>query len=86
MTKPKIQEMSNEDLLKRKKTTEVATGLLAGMLMVLLILALFLCVKKGFSRGLPFLIIFFSLSPIIAVNLAHVSAVKKELRTRSQVL
>lgn len=82
----KIQEMSNEALLKQKKTTVVATGALGAMLTVLLFIALFLCVKKGLSVGLPFVVICLSLSPIIAVNLANVSAVRKELKTRSQVL
>ena len=82
----KIQEMSKEALLKRKKITAVVTATLAGLLTILLIVALFLCFKKGFSTGLPFLIIPFGLSPILLININDVRVVRKELQTRDQVL
>ena len=82
----KIQEMSNEALLKRKKITEVVTATLVGLLTVLLIAALFLCFKKQLSIGLPLLIVPLSLSTIVFTNIADVSAVRKELQTRNQVL
>ena len=78
--------MSKEALLKRKKITEVVTATLAGLLTILLIVALFLCFKKGFSTGLPFLIIPFGLSPILLININDVRVVRKELQTRDQVL
>ncbi len=81
----KIQEMSNEALLKRKKTTEVVTGTLAGLLTVLLIAAVFLCFKQDLSIGLPLLIIPLALSPIVYININDVRVVKKELQTRNQV-
>jgi hypothetical protein len=86
MKSQKIQEMSNEALLKRKKATEVAAGALVGVLTVLLIMAILLCFKKGFSTGLPFLIIFFSLSSIVFITINDVRVVKKELQTRNQLL
>lgn len=82
----KIQEMSNEALLKRKKLTEVVTATLAGLLTILLIAALFLCFKKEFFIGLPLLMMPLSLSAIVFINIADVRAVKKELQTRDQVL
>lgn len=81
----KIQEMSNKALLKRKKTTEVVTAALAGLLTVLLIAAILLCFKKELSIGLPLLIIPLSLSTVVFTNIADVKAVKKELQTRNQV-
>lgn len=81
----KIQEMSNEALLKRKKTTVVVTATLAGLLTVLLIVALLLCVKQGFSTGLPFLVIVLSLSSIVFININDVRVVSKELQARGQV-
>ena len=82
----KIQDMSTEALLKRKKITEVATATLAGLLTVLLIAALFLCFKKDFSIGLPLLMIPLSLSAVVFTNIADVRAVRKELQIRNQVL
>jgi len=82
----KIQEMSDEALLKRKKTTEVVTGSLAGLLTVLLIAALFLCFNDQFTIGLPLLIIPLSLSTVVFMNIADVKAVRKELQTRNHVL
>ncbi|WP_245565310.1 redox-active disulfide protein 2 [Spirosoma spitsbergense] len=82
----KIQEMSNEALLKRKKTTEVVTATLAGLLTVLLIAAIFLCFKNQSSIGLPLLIIPLALSPILYININDVKVVKGELQTRKQVL
>ena len=82
----KIQEMSDEALLKRKKTTEVVTVTLAGLLTVLLIAAIFLCLNKQSSIGLPLLIIPLSLSTVLFTNINDVRAVKKELQTRHRVL
>lgn len=65
----KIQEMSNEALLKRKKTTEVVTATLAGLLTVLLIAALFLCFNKQSSIGLPLLMIPLALSSVLYINI-----------------
>ena len=83
MKSQKIQEMSSEALLKRKKTTEFATGVLAGMLMVLLVMAIHLCFTKSFSVGLPLLIVPLSLSSIVLISVADVKAVKRELQTRN---
>ncbi|WP_232326051.1 redox-active disulfide protein 2 [Spirosoma montaniterrae] len=82
----KIQEMSNEALLKRKKITEVATATLAGLLTVLLIAALFLCFTKELSIGLSLVIIPLALSPILYININDVRIVKRELQNRNQVL
>lgn len=86
MKSQKIQEMSNDALLKRKKTTQVVASTLAGFITVLLIMAIFLCFKKGLSVGLPFVVICFSLSSIVLITVADVKAVSKELQARNQVL
>lgn len=85
MKNQKIQEMSNEALLKRKKTTEVVTGALAALLTMLLMAALFLCVNNNLSVGLPLLMIPLSLSAILFINVADVKAVKKELDSRNLI-
>nr|WP_293838811.1 redox-active disulfide protein 2 [uncultured Arsenicibacter sp.] len=80
----KIQEMSNEALLKRKKTTEVVTAVLGGLLAVLLIAALFLCFNNQSSVGLPLLIIPLALSSVLFTNINDVRTVNRELQTRNQ--
>ncbi|GAB4023527.1 hypothetical protein GCM10028808_74180 [Spirosoma migulaei] len=83
MKSQKIQEMSNEALLKRKKTTEFVTGVLSGMLIVGVALAIFLWVKQGSSVALPLLVTFFALSPIVWINITDLRSVKRELQTRN---
>lgn len=78
-----IQELSNEALLKRKKTTELVTGLLAGMLLAGIALVLFLWAKQGSRVALPLLVTFLGLSPIVWINLTDLRSVKKELRARN---
>lgn len=84
MKSQKIEEMSSEALLKRKKLTEFVTGMLAGMLTVLLIMAIYLCFDKNLSVGLPLLVVPLALSSIVFISVADVRAVKKELQTRDQ--
>lgn len=85
MKSPIIQEMSNEALLKRKKTTEVVTAALGGLLSLLLMAALFLCFNQQASIGLPLLMIPLALSSVLYTNINDVRVVKKELQARGQV-
>ena len=78
--------MSSEALLKRKKTTEVVTATLAGLLTLLLIAALFLCFNKESSVGIPLLIVPLALSPILYINFNDVKVVKRELQARNEVV
>ncbi|MBN8823468.1 MULTISPECIES: redox-active disulfide protein 2 [unclassified Spirosoma] len=83
----KIEEMSNEALLKQKKTTELATGILAGMLLALLVMVVFLATKKGLnatSIGLG--VIPFAFMPILFINWNNLKAIKKELSSRENLV
>ncbi|WP_080057912.1 redox-active disulfide protein 2 [Spirosoma aerolatum] len=83
----KIEEMSNEALLKHKKTTEIATGMLAGMLLALLVMVVFLATKKGLnatSIGLG--VIPFAFMPILFLNWNNLKAIKKELNSRQNIV
>lgn len=79
----KLQEMSSEALLKQKKSIEVLTGMLAGMLLVLLIIGVYLSVNKGFT---PLVIIPFTLLPIVLLNLNNLREIKKVLNSRKEML
>ena len=83
----KIEETSNEALLKQKKTTELATGILAGMLLALLVMVVFLATKKGLnatSIGLG--VIPFAFMPILFINWNNLKAIKKELSSRENLV
>lgn len=87
MKSQKIQEMSNEALLKQKKTAELAMGMLAGALSVLLVMVVLLAIKKGLdgtSIGLG--VIPFALMPIVFLNWNNLKEIKKELNSRKNVI
>lgn len=86
MKSQKIEKMSSEALLKRKKTAEFVTGMLVGMLTALLVIAVHLCFNKNLSVGLPLLAVPLALSSIVFISVADVKAVKKELQTRNQMI
>jgi asparagine N-glycosylation enzyme membrane subunit Stt3 len=74
-----FSEMSVEKLQQQAKTIKVVTGTLAGMLLVLLVMAIMLSIKKGFSA---LVIIPFALLPIVVININSLKQIKKELESR----
>ncbi len=81
MKAPNFSEMTTEDLIRKKKTTSLVTGILAGMLIVLLGMAIFLTINKGF----PYLIaVPLTLSPVLIMNFSLVNNINKELGSRNR--
>lgn len=78
----KLSELSTEALLKQQKLIKVVTGTLAGMLLALLVLAINLSVRQGFSA---LVFVPFGLLPIVLLNLNSLKAIKKELDSRENV-
>ncbi|EFK57067.1 redox-active disulfide protein 2 [Sphingobacterium spiritivorum] len=74
-----LKEMSDEELLKKKRITSTATGVLAGMLLLLLILATYISLTKGFSA---LIVIPIALSPTLILNFKTVKEIKLELKSR----
>jgi hypothetical protein len=74
-----FSEMSVEKLQQQAKTIKVVTGTLVGMLVVLLVMAIMLSIKKGFSA---LIIIPFALLPIVLINVNSLKQIKKELESR----
>jgi asparagine N-glycosylation enzyme membrane subunit Stt3 len=74
-----FSEMSVEKLQQQAKTIKVVTGTLVGMLLVLLVMAIMLSIKKGFSA---LVIIPFALLPIVLINVNSLKQIKKELESR----
>jgi|GEM_PF-340689 len=87
MKSQKIQEMSNEGLLKQKKSIEVVTGTLAGLLTVLLVMIVLLSIKKGLdATSIALSVIPFALMPIVFLNWNNLKEIKKELNSRKNVV
>jgi asparagine N-glycosylation enzyme membrane subunit Stt3 len=74
-----FSEMSVEKHQQQAKTIKVVTGTLVGMLLVLLVMAIMLSIKKGFSA---LVIIPFALLPIVLINVNSLKQIKKELESR----
>ena len=79
MTGIKPEQLSNEELLKREKMIGAVTYTLAGMLLVLLALGLFLAFTKGIT---PLTVIPIALMPILPVNLGSIKKIKVERKLR----
>ena len=87
MESQKIQQMSNEDLLKQKKTIKLVTGMLAGALLALLVIVVLSAIKKGIhATSLGMGVIPFALMPILFLNWNYLKAIKKELNSRQNVV
>jgi asparagine N-glycosylation enzyme membrane subunit Stt3 len=78
-----FSEMSAEKLQQQAKTIKVVTGTLAGMLLVLLVMAIMLSVKKGFSA---LVVIPFALLPIVIININSLKQIRKELESRREAI
>lgn len=80
MSTKRYAEMSNEELLKSQKSIKVVTGLLAGMLLFLFAINIFLAFKKGFSA---LNVVPVALLPIVFINMNTLKEIKKELNSRN---
>lgn len=80
MSTKKYAEMSNEELLKSQKSIKTVTALLAGMLLFLFAINIFLAFKKGISAlgAVPI-----ALLPILIININTLKEIKKELNSRN---
>ena len=82
IAKENFSELTTEELIKKKKATTMVTGVLAGMLTMLLIMAAFLAIKKG-ATGINLVAVALGLSPILFVNYNSIKAINAELKSRN---
>ena len=80
MTEVKLEELSDEALLKREKMVSSVTYTLGGMLLLLLCMGIYLTFKKGFT---PLIVVPIALSPIVLTNLGLIKKIKAERKLRS---
>lgn len=82
MAKENFSELTTAELIKKKKTMTIATGVLAGMLTVLFIMATFLAIKQG-ATGFSLIAVAFGLSPILFLNYSSIKKINEELKSRN---
>ncbi len=80
METKKLTELTNEELLKRKKTTRFVTGMLIGVLSVLIVLNLFNIINGDQNWGV--LAVPIALMPIVLINFNSIKEINKELKSR----
>jgi len=80
MKSKKPAEMTNDELLKNKKTFSAVTYTLAGMLLVLFGMGIYLSIKKGFSA---LSVVPIALMPIVIINLNTIKEINKEIKLRN---
>lgn len=83
MKSKNLTELSVEELLKQQKSIKVVTGMLAGMLILLLVIGIFLTFQK--ISFIAFVVIPIALLPIVFLNLATLKKIKQELNLRDNV-
>jgi hypothetical protein len=82
MAKENLSDLTTEELIKMKKTTTMVTGVLAGMLTVLLIMATLLTIKQG-TMGISLIAVALGLSPILFINFNSIKTINAELKSRN---
>lgn len=80
METKKLTELSNEELLKKSKTTKLVTGMLIGVLIGLAALNLFNIINGNQHWGV--LAVPLGLMPIVFINYNSVREINKELKSR----
>ncbi|MFN8356777.1 MAG: redox-active disulfide protein 2 [Spirosomataceae bacterium] len=80
--KDNFSDLTTEELIKRKKTTTMVTGFLAGLLTVLLIMAILLAIEQGLI-GYSLIAVALSLSSILFINYSSIKTINEELKSRN---
>ncbi len=79
LKKDNFSDMTTVDLIKKKKSTSFATGLLAGVLIFLFMITIFQAINKGVT---PLLAAPFALLPVLIMSYGQVRSINKELKNR----
>jgi predicted signal transduction protein with EAL and GGDEF domain len=79
MANKKLNELSNEVLLKMYKSSKVITYMLAGTLLVLFCVTTIAIFMGDFNTSMLILV---ALLPILLVNFRNLNEIKKELESR----
>lgn len=80
MENKKLTELSNEELLKRKKTTKFVVGMFLGVLAVLIVFNIINIINGDQHWGV--LAVPLGLLPILILNYNAIKEINKELKSR----
>ncbi|MBC8111494.1 MAG: redox-active disulfide protein 2 [Verrucomicrobia bacterium] len=72
--------MSLEELKNKEKTQRSASGILAGMIIALFVVSIFLFTKQGFS---VFTVLPITFLPILLANYSALKKIKEEIAARN---
>lgn len=81
MKKEDLEKISTEELLKRQKTIKVISGVMVGLLLVLLVAAI--STSKEPARATPLIVIVLALSAVLLPNYTNLQVIKSELKRHS---
>lgn len=79
MQNKKFEEKTDAELIKLEKSSRIVTYMLAGMILVLIVLNIFLAFKKGFSA---ISVVPIALLPIVFINFSSIKKMREELKAR----
>jgi uncharacterized membrane protein len=82
MAEENFSELTTEELIKKKKTTTMVTGLLAGVLIASLVIAAFQAVKQG-AKGFSLIAVTLALLPILFLSYSSIKKINEELKSRN---
>jgi len=80
MKQEELTQMSLDELKSKEKTLKSSMAVLGGMIIVLLIVAVFLTIKQGFGVFSILPIVFL---PIFTVNIGNLKKVQNEITLRN---
>jgi len=81
MKNENLSLQDTESLNKKQKLLKMITAMLGGMLLILLVLAIYISFKKGFSA---LVVVPIALMPILMLNVISIKNIQKELRSREK--
>lgn len=79
MEKNKLENLNIDELKNKLKLVKTVTGILAGALLILFCLGMYLTITKKFAA---ISIIPIALLPILILNINNINNLKKEIQTR----
>lgn len=81
MKNENLSLQDTESLNKKQKLLKMITAMLGGMLLILLVLAIYISFKKGFSA---LVVVPIALMPILMLNIISIKNIQKELKSREK--
>ena len=82
MKSKNLSELSVTELMKKEKMLKKVTGAFMGILSVFALALILLFIQKQYTVALPLLVVLFSLSSILFINIKELNDIKTELETR----